>query len=68
MASTMEDVFEAYAEPAAEEESDLHLDYREYMNRVLHRDGPASKIHYREYGLLFWFSGEENGQIALGRI
>jgi endogenous inhibitor of DNA gyrase (YacG/DUF329 family) len=63
MSSTMEEVFEAYGEPRAEEEVDaLNLGYLNYANRTLYQKDLYSIIWYRDLGL--YFSFEEDG-IAL---
>ncbi len=69
LSSTIEDVFAAYGEPIAEEHAgSLNLDYREYNDSVLYRDGPTGRLTYRNFGLMFWFTDSEIAQIVVGRI
>ena len=69
MSSTMEQVFEAYGEPGAEEEvDDLFMDYRNYANRTLYQKDLNSKMWYRDLGLCFVFEENAIARLTVMRI
>jgi hypothetical protein len=69
MTSTMEQVFQAYGEPRAEEEvDDLYGDPDNYANRTLYRKGHNARMFYSDLGLQFHFREDGIEWITVMRI
>lgn len=65
MDSLMNDVFQIYGGPVAEQSVDDLGPH--FENRTLFKRGTFSKIFYNEYGMLFWFNGNRINQIVIHR-
>lgn len=62
MASTKQEVFAAYGQPVRTlQAADLH---RKNDDRILYQKEHASRIYYKQDGLIFWFSGDRINQIV----